>query len=405
MNILVLSQLYPEPDDHGGHTQTKIVEYFAKEWVKAGHRVVVIHNASKFPTFFYFVPEKIVKIVLSGKNTIKFSYKARHVLARTEYGIRVVRYPMLKLWQGATYSDRVISRQVAKIVSYIDKIGFKPDLILGHFAYPQLPLIYELKKRYNSITSIVFHNDCNVNTIQKYCIFKYINQIDVIGCRSKFEAKNVMNLLALRKEPFICYSGLPDDMVNNEVYSNDRFDGPIKTIIYAGGIERVKGVYTLVSAFGKVFQNSFDSKCLLIGDGPEKYGIETLVHNLNIDDKVTVTGWVSRSEVFSYMRMAHCFVMVSKNETFGMVYMEAMLCGCIVIASKDGGFDGIIQHGINGYLCEQNNEAELENLLGLIKNESAEKLKDISRNAYNTARQYTESKVAKYYLDNVTNNY
>ena len=37
--------------------------------------------------------------------------------------------------------------------------------------------------------------------------------------------------------------------------------------------------------------------------------------------------------------------MVSDNETFGMVYIEAMLAGCVTIASKAGGVDGVIIDG------------------------------------------------------------
>ena len=37
MNILIITQLYPQLDDVGDNKPTKTVEYFAKEWVKKGH--------------------------------------------------------------------------------------------------------------------------------------------------------------------------------------------------------------------------------------------------------------------------------------------------------------------------------------------------------------------------------
>ena len=43
MDILLITQIYPEPDDRDGYTPTKTVEYFAKEWVKLGNNVLVIH--------------------------------------------------------------------------------------------------------------------------------------------------------------------------------------------------------------------------------------------------------------------------------------------------------------------------------------------------------------------------
>ena len=42
--------------------------------------------------------------------------------------------------------------------------------------------------------------------------------------------------------------------------------------------------------------------------------------------------------------------MISQGEAFGLVYLEAMARGCITIASRGEGFDGIIKDGINGFL-------------------------------------------------------
>ena len=46
-------------------------------------------------------------------------------------------------------------------------------------------------------------------------------------------------------------------------------------------------------------------------------------------------------------------------KTFGLVYLEAMARGCITVASRDEGFDGIIQDGVNGFLCKSGDETEL----------------------------------------------
>ena len=43
MNILLLTTIYPEPSSYGIEGDTNVVHYFAREWVKLGHRVVVLH--------------------------------------------------------------------------------------------------------------------------------------------------------------------------------------------------------------------------------------------------------------------------------------------------------------------------------------------------------------------------
>ena len=53
MNILVITQMYSQPDDVGDNKPTKTVNYFAKEWIAMGHKVVVMHCPSKFPYIYY----------------------------------------------------------------------------------------------------------------------------------------------------------------------------------------------------------------------------------------------------------------------------------------------------------------------------------------------------------------
>ena len=94
--------------------------------------------------------------------------------------------------------------------------------------------------------------------------------------------------------------------------------------------------------------------------------------------------------------------MISKAEAFGLVYLEAMAQGCITIASRNEGFDGIIQHGVNGFLCEAGNVDELSDLLTSIRNMDKDKLIEISNNAIETAKRLTDAKAAKLYIDNVS---
>lgn len=58
--------------------------------------------------------------------------------------------------------------------------------------------------------------------------------------------------------------------------------------------------------------------------------------------------------------------MISTNEIFGLVYLEAMAASCLTIASKNGGVDGIIKCEKNGFLCEEGNDKELHSILNRI---------------------------------------
>ena len=101
------------------------------------------------------------------------------------------------------------------------------------------------------------------------------------------------------------------------------------------------------------------------------------------------------------MKNAHVFTLVSTGEVFGMVYIESMLQGCITIASRAGGFDGIIRDGQNGFICEAGNEKELIETYKKIKNLKAAELNQIGNNAIQTALHYSEREVAGNYLNDI----
>jgi glycosyltransferase involved in cell wall biosynthesis len=95
--------------------------------------------------------------------------------------------------------------------------------------------------------------------------------------------------------------------------------------------------------------------------------------------------------------------MISEGEAFGLVYLEAMSRGCITIASKNEGMDGIIKDGINGFLCESGNQFDLENKLRFISCLSTKEIKVIKINAIHTAQEYTNEKAALKYLNLINN--
>ena len=132
----------------------------------------------------------------------------------------------------------------------------------------------------------------------------------------------------------------------------------------------------------------------MIGDGKERKSLE------KIDKNVIFTGRLPHDEVLSKMRDSDIFVLPSVGETFGMVYLEAMASGCITVCTKGDGIDGIIKNGENGFLVAPNSNNVKDTLLN-IKNLSAEELKSLHTNSFNTIKEYTSSLCADRYLQQI----
>ena len=96
------------------------------------------------------------------------------------------------------------------------------------------------------------------------------------------------------------------------------------------------------------------------------------VKSYNLEKEVNFLGFVN--EPSKFMQICDVIVAASKNETFGLVVIEAMKNQTAVIASKSGGFLEIIDDGLNGLLFENENVEDL--CMKIEKLYSDKKLKD-----------------------------
>lgn len=399
MNILVITQLYPQVDDAGGYKITHTVEYFCKEWTKEGHSVYVIHVPSRFPSIYYRVPMFIKRKLIKGTLRIipsKASTKEIHYVS--PFGMTVHRFPLLKMFPGKAYSKRKLHKVSNEIIDLLNTSNFKPDIVIGHFANPSTEIVKNLALRYNAMSSIVFHKDCNEKTIKKYRILENIKNISAIGCRSEYEKKMLEPLL--KRELFVCCSGVPNDAISNanKCCIKHNYESGIK-YLYVGGLLPAKKVDSVIKAFALI-RNKNDI-LTIVGDGEQRDELIRLINDLNLQESVKLLGKISREDVLLKMKESHIFAMISENETFGMVYIEAMLQGCLTIASYDGGFDGIIKNGENGFLCKQGDSEMLACTFKTIQCLSIEERNRIGQNAINTGLNYSEKEVADRYLNEV----
>ena len=400
MNILIITQMYSQPDDVGDNKPTKTVNYFAKEWIAMGHSVKVIHCPSKFPYVYYLVPASI-KDKFSGRiSTMTPSIESRRNLHRDENGIDVYRFPMLKLYPGQAFSKSTMQRHADQICKVLDKQAFKPDLVVGHFANPSAELVSLVAKKYNAKSSIVFHHDCDARKVIKYRLKENCARIGAIGARSITEAQEVQTNLALKELPFICCSGAPNEAVETAVKKCDKhaYENGIK-FIYVGSLIKRKHLDVVIKAFSKVADHN--DSLLVVGGGPEEKYLKGLTKELQLENMVFFTGRVPREQVLKYMKEYHVFTLISDDETYGMVYIEAMLQGCLTIASRRGGFDGIIINGKNGFICEPGNEAELIEIYRKIKRMTVQERNNLGQRAIDLATHYSEWEVAERYLSDI----
>ena len=396
-NILVLTNIYPAPDIE--KVNTPVVHYFTREWVKMGYNVRVINYPANFPKILMW-GAAVFKNQLSSKlgATIR-----TYQVSEREYELEKViikRIPLLKRKLHGAYSKSELNTAYNKTINYLQSQHFYPDVIVSHWVNPQLEIMDRLKQVYKCKTCYVAHLAFaefeKIYTREQSQ--RLINNIDIVGFRSPCIRDAFMQQFNYNRPFFLCYSGIPEKYIP-QIPIVRTFDS-ILNFIYVGTLIKRKYPAEIILALVKVF-NNHNFSMSYIGKGAESKRIEYYAKKFRVKDNIHLLGYITRDEVVKQFQMNDVFIMISRNEAFGLVYLEAMAQGLIVIASKNEGFDGIIHHGKNGFLCESGNVEELSQLIAVIKKMPSSQLQEISVNAIETARNLTDSKAAKLYIDAV----
>ena len=124
-----------------------------------------------------------------------------------------------------------------------------------------------------------------------------------------------------------------------------RADQPvILTVARLAGRDRYKGYDLFLDALPHVRSVSPDVRYVLVGGGEDRTRVEERVRALGLEDVVTLAGPVPPEELPGYYNLSDLFVMPSKREGFGIVYLEAMGCGKPSIGgSLDGARDALLE--------------------------------------------------------------
>lgn len=393
-NILLLTHIYPgagTPD-----TYTQVVHYFAKEWVKMGYRVLVIHSNAYFPRVYYWVLSLFRQSISKRFDFVLPEKRLSEDVIYAIDGVKVFRKSNLKYIPSGIYPKRVLDKEVNSIQAFLKEENFIPDYIISHWINPQIYLSAQLKTIYSAKTALVLHD--NGSKIMKFPQWARLHDsIDVWGYRSLVIKRDFEKLFGEHKKMFRCFSGIPASML---LEPSCRDWSNIRSYIYVGTLISRKFPDVAVKAVSTVFKNE-DYQLNIIGNGALYENLQNYILNNGLSHNVFLRGRLQRQEIIKYLDNSDVFVMISKDEVFGLVYLEAMARGCIVIAAKNEGMQGVINDGVNGFLCEAGNQKELEHILCKIHSLPAKLRSKISENAKITASQYTNEAVAKMYLDNI----
>lgn len=127
-------------------------------------------------------------------------------------------------------------------------------------------------------------------------------------------------------------------------------------------LRRLKGHDVLLTAFARALAQCPQLRLNIGGSGQEETNLKRQARQLGIAHAVTFLGALQPEAVLDLMRNSDAFVLASRTETFGVVYIEALSQGLPVIATRCGGAESIVSDS-NGYLVPVDDDDGLADAL------------------------------------------
>jgi len=124
---------------------------------------------------------------------------------------------------------------------------------------------------------------------------------------------------------------------------------------------RKKGINYALEAFAQVAKKYKRIHFTVVGDGPERSRLESLIKKLQLADKVTLCGWKTQQEVITILDNSQVFLLPSltsargNEEGIANALKEAMAMGLISIATYHAGTPELVEDGVSGFLVPESN--------------------------------------------------
>jgi phosphatidylinositol alpha-mannosyltransferase len=275
----------------------------------------------------------------------------------------------------------------------------KFDLL--HFHEPWNPMLSrQILTRSDAIHVATFHAAMSerrtsrtverVITPYTKSILKYLDVMTAVSTT----ATNYVSTLTRRKVAIIPNGVDLSKYSDSEQKLNQHHQ--VKTILYIGRLEKRKGVKYLLQAYHVIRSVRSDFRLIIAGEGPEREKLESMVKELDLPD-VTFAGYIEESEKLKLLSQADVFCSPALyGESFGIVLLEAMASGCLVVAGNNSGYESVLRG--RGQLSVVNPKDSPEFARRLILLSTDEGLRK-------TWREWAASEVKKYDYQHVIDQY
>jgi phosphatidylinositol alpha-mannosyltransferase len=169
-----------------------------------------------------------------------------------------------------------------------------------------------------------------------------------------------------------------------------------KTIFYIGRLEKRKGVRYLIDAFYSLSLREPEFQLIIAGDGPDKSKLKEYVDEHKIKN-VRFLGHVNEDYKKQLFRESDVFCSPALHgESFGIVLLEAMASGCVVVAGNNPGYESVMRGAGRISLVNPRDSVEFARRLSIMAKEQPLR---------KTWQAWAEQEVKQYSYEDIVDRY
>lgn len=360
---------------HGGIEKQTIA--FANELIKKYDvEIISVYSMNKEPA--YSVDPKVkIKYLIDdkpNKNEFKDAIKSKKPLKILKEGFKAIKILYLK--------NHLMIKQIKKIhTDFVLSTRIEQANMLSKYA-PRSVI---------TMTQEHLHNDSDQYIKKVKKSFKNLDYLIVLGPGSR---ENYSKWLEDNKK--IKIVEIPN-ILEEIPEQSSKING--NRLVAVGRLHPEKDFETLINVFNEVLKQIPNSMLTIVGGGDEFDKLKQLTEKLNIENKVKITGMVSKEQVEENLMKSDIYVMTSITECFPMVLLEASSCGLPLIAfDVPVGPRAIINNGENGYLIKNRKIDEMANKIVEMLNDR-EKLLEMGNKSKKLSNKYLALNVMPRWYD------
>ena len=337
LRFLFTSTFYP-PYHVGGDAVH--VKYLAEELAKRGHEVHVLHSLDAYKAKRKSPPESVetrgvhihsikthfslspyIVYVLGGSSSIlkRFEDLIRevkpdvvhhHNISLLGYGLLRKRGNYLNLY---TAHDYWLMCQQNNLLRNGSEICDRGSCLLCSLRCRRPPQLWRHSKGFR----------------------KAVENIDVLIAPSNYVKNRVLKSFNVKAITIPNFAPEPPNFIESSGFSD--------FFLYAGVLEKHKGVMDLINAYKEV-GNKIDSKLLIVGAGGLKSKMMEIIKRSKLESKISMLEWIDRNLLYRLLRDAKALIIPSIwPENCPLIAIEALSVGTPVISSDRGGLPEIVE--------------------------------------------------------------